>query len=260
MARGRMISKSLSTSERRLALHRVAGKLAEFCQALYPLMVAHADDWGRLPGEEQTVKLLIDPGSPRKVSDFVAALHALHAVGLICWYRDPTNGGRKVIEIEGFADHQTLHGHDARPPKFTACASADHWIGQRGQVWAELGGNGLLREEKRTEEKRTEPNHTALRARFERFWAAYPKKTGKDAAWKAFHKRQPGDDLTEAILTALAWQTLQPNWTKDGGQYIPNPATWLNQGRWADEPQQGGPLVSARTHQLAQATKDFLRS
>lgn len=23
-------------------------------------------------------------------------------------------------------------------------------------------------------------------------------------------------------------------WRKDNGQYIPNPATWLNQGRWDD--------------------------
>jgi hypothetical protein len=25
-------------------------------------------------------------------------------------------------------------------------------------------------------------------------------------------------------------------WTKDGGQFIPHPATWLNQKRWEDEP------------------------
>ena len=24
-------------------------------------------------------------------------------------------------------------------------------------------------------------------------------------------------------------------WTKEGGQYIPNPTTWLNQGRWDDK-------------------------
>ena len=51
MARGRMLSKSLSTSTKRARLHRVlgppcptcGGSLAEFAQALYPLLVAHAD-------------------------------------------------------------------------------------------------------------------------------------------------------------------------------------------------------------------------
>jgi DNA replication protein DnaC len=26
-----------------------------------------------------------------------------------------------------------------------------------------------------------------------------------------------------------------PQWTKDGGQFIPHAATWLNQERWNDE-------------------------
>lgn len=31
----------------------------------------------------------------------------------------------------------------------------------------------------------------------------------------------------------IAKQSMQ--WNKDNGQYIPNPATWLNQKRWEDE-------------------------
>jgi hypothetical protein len=30
-------------------------------------------------------------------------------------------------------------------------------------------------------------------------------------------------------------QKTSAQWQKDNGQYIPNPATWLNQGRWDDE-------------------------
>jgi len=65
------------------------------------------------------------------------------------------------------------------------------------------------------------------------FWKAYPRKTGKDTALKAWEKRKPP---LAACLTALAWQTKQPQWTKDGGQFIPMPATWLTGGRWNDEP------------------------
>jgi hypothetical protein len=70
---------------------------------------------------------------------------------------------------------------------------------------------------------------------FDAFWKAYPKKVGKDAASKAFAKRKPDDKLLKEILQAVELQKVSDQWTKDGGQYIPNPATWLNQGRWMDE-------------------------
>lgn len=67
---------------------------------------------------------------------------------------------------------------------------------------------------------------------FMEFWQAYPRKVGKGAAEKAWAKASP--DL-QAVLTALAWQTKQDGWTKDGGAFIPHPGTYLNQQRWLDE-------------------------
>ena len=40
------------------------------------------------------------------------------------------------------------------------------------------------------------------------------------------------------ILTALNWQKKSEQWLKDNGQFIPYPATYLNQRRWEDEPQE----------------------
>lgn len=68
---------------------------------------------------------------------------------------------------------------------------------------------------------------------FEIFWKAYPKKVGKDAARKAWDKAKP---VLIDVLNALAWQIDSPQWFKNNGQYIPNPSTYLNQGRWQDEP------------------------
>jgi hypothetical protein len=70
---------------------------------------------------------------------------------------------------------------------------------------------------------------------FDAFWQAYPKKTAKDDARKAFEKRKPDADMLGQMLAALAVQKTSPAWTKDAGQFIPNPATWLNGGRWQDE-------------------------
>lgn len=70
---------------------------------------------------------------------------------------------------------------------------------------------------------------------FERFWKAYPKKVGKGAALKAFEKAKVNADLIVVIENAIEQQKKTDQWKKDGGQYIPNPATWLNQQRWEDE-------------------------
>ena len=66
---------------------------------------------------------------------------------------------------------------------------------------------------------------------FEEFWSAYPKKVGKKEACKAFKKvKEP----LAVLLDAIKEQKLSEQWSKDSGRFIPNPATWLNQGRWED--------------------------
>ena len=85
---------------------------------------------------------------------------------------------------------------------------------------------------------------TAIEARFEEFWKAYPKKQGKGAALKAWKKIKPDRTLHETIMAAVRANTdRNQQWQRDGGQYIPNPTTWLNQQRWLDEipeqPQRG---------------------
>ena len=72
-------------------------------------------------------------------------------------------------------------------------------------------------------------------AAFAQFWRAYPKKIGKRAALKAWKGTKSKPDIA-VLLAAIAKQKTWPQWQRDGGQYIPNPSTWLNQGRWSDEP------------------------
>ena len=67
---------------------------------------------------------------------------------------------------------------------------------------------------------------------FDKFWSAYPKKVGKKEAKKAFTKVGVSTDI---LVDAIEKQKQSKQWQKDNGQYIPNPATWLNQSRWEDE-------------------------
>lgn len=106
MARGRMISNTLGSSRRfaQLGQHK---KLGEFAQALYPLMVSHADDFGRLPGDAFTIKHRIFPTSPRPEVAFAGAIAAMTDAGLVACY---TADGLDVIEIVQFSAHQAgLH-------------------------------------------------------------------------------------------------------------------------------------------------------
>lgn len=72
-------------------------------------------------------------------------------------------------------------------------------------------------------------------AGFAAFWSAYPRKTAKVAAQQAWSKLTPSADVLQRILDALTWQASSAAWTKDGGQFVPYPATWLNAKRWEDE-------------------------
>ena len=68
---------------------------------------------------------------------------------------------------------------------------------------------------------------------FDLFWSVYPKKTAKPAAIKAFRSAKINGNLPEVIADIEAKATTEA-WTKNGGQFIPNPATYLNQRRWED--------------------------
>jgi len=71
---------------------------------------------------------------------------------------------------------------------------------------------------------------------FATFWAQYPKKVAKPQALKAWKKIKPAGQLLAELMAALEKQNTNADWQKDGGQFIPHPATWLNGRRWEDEP------------------------
>lgn len=76
---------------------------------------------------------------------------------------------------------------------------------------------------------------TPIEELFVRFWSAYPKKVGKQDALKAFKKVNPSRELTEQMISVIEEAKKTEQWTKENGRYIPNPSTWLNQGRWEDD-------------------------
>jgi hypothetical protein len=74
---------------------------------------------------------------------------------------------------------------------------------------------------------------------FDLFWKSYPRKVGKKAAFQAWKKAKDRPPI-ESILKSLEAQKASIDWTKEGGQYVPHPKSWLNAGRWSDEVQVSG--------------------
>jgi hypothetical protein len=66
---------------------------------------------------------------------------------------------------------------------------------------------------------------------WERFWHAYPLKVGKKDAQRAWDRAKDKPPI-ENILEAIRRAQRSKRWVEG---FVPNPATWLNQGRWDDE-------------------------
>lgn len=71
---------------------------------------------------------------------------------------------------------------------------------------------------------------------FDAFWARYPRKVGKPKALAAYRALKVTPAVQATILAALDAQCTWPQWTKDNGEFIPHPATWLHRRGWEDEP------------------------
>lgn len=145
MATGRMISKSISTSERVTALYAALKKTKDpsFGVLLFTWIQPHTDDWGRCDGSAFWIKYNVVPTLGHSEGDISTALAAMADVGLIHWYEID---GKKYIQIIDFERHQTgLHKRtNSTFPEFP---------GTSGN-FREFPAEGNRTEEKRTEEKR----------------------------------------------------------------------------------------------------------
>jgi hypothetical protein len=276
MARGRLICASLGTSRRYAALHTAAGALSEFAQALYPLMVVHADDFGRSQGDAFTVKHSVFPTSPRSEEEFDAALDAMAAVGLIQRYK---GDGRDVIEIVAFFEHQSglhkrTHSRYPDPPQSPESP--------------ESPGASVIFPLKRREENGREKNGTEVRTRavaracessrlklsvgerppsrdsdFEEFWQRWPawRRLEKKAARTEWKRLRPDSPLRLAIFAALDRLHADPHMREESGRYLLHPHRWLQRRRWEDEKSSiVAPTLSRKTAATARAVQQIIES
>ena len=89
--------------------------------------------------------------------------------------------------------------------------------------------------EKEKEKENNNKNKKENDNKFERFWSVYPRHVSKQETKRKFEKLNPDDELLETMIRAVEVQKKSDQWTRDNGQYIPHPSTWIHQRRWEDD-------------------------
>ena len=190
-------------------------------------MVPHADDYGVLDGDEGTIKALVVPRRKQTESAVGQALAEMQKVGLIWRY---IYKNKPYVQFTNFEEHQEGL-HKRTTPKLPLYMDCCHDSGN----FREIPGNSPL-----TEPNLTEPNRREQKGKepsydyFSDFWEEYPRKKAKSDAERAFKKLKMDDALMDKIMAALFTDTNSEQWKKDGGKFVPYPATWINGRRWED--------------------------
>ena len=103
------------------------------------------------------------------------------------------------------------------------------------------------------------PVATATSEAFEAFWRAYPRKVSKGDAEKAWAKAKVDQDLRVRIMAKLNLLKKSPQWLKEGGQFVPYPASWLNAKGWEDEVEEAPPKPMSKQMQGIMALERMKR-
>ena len=150
--------------------------------------------------------------------------------------------GRVVEELLKAGRWERLDGgysiHDYL--SYNTCrADAEALAEARAQAGA-LGGASRARERSSSSSSNPKNSHSRGGAGGElvtRFWTAYPRHVGRKAAIRAFARaleEVEADDIIAGAERFGSDPNLPPRGSPDW-RFVPHPATWLNQGRYADD-------------------------
>lgn len=189
-------------------------RLSVGARLAYSVLLSYAWDGAAcFPGQQ---RLADDMGvTARQVRTY---LQELKDAGLVSWER----GGLQQ------PNRYTVHGPLPLKTGSTLPLSEEVHFRSRPEAHFRL---------KNTQENNTQKKKTQSLALdgFKEFYAAYPRRTARVDAERAWAKLRPDAALQAKIHAALAWQRDCEQW-REGLKHIPYPASWLNGRRWEDEP------------------------
>lgn len=141
-------------------------------------------------------------------------------------------------------DKEIAHYQDKKTKASNAGkASVERRLGKKSTSVEGLSTDVQLTNNHEPRTKNQEKNTESQPDGFDSFWSAYPKKVAKPAAQKAFKAAKINGHLPE-VLADIEAKSQSDSWLANKGQFIPNPATYLNQRRWEDQTGQQSPQVA----------------
>ena len=202
--------------------------LTDFQFRLWVHLITYVDDYGRGDARPAIIKGSCFPFRDRMTNkDIEKGLADLAGAGCVGLY---TVDGKPYLYFPNWEQHQRVRSKISKCPAPTennACQQLAATCGDSQQ-----NAPVIQNPESRIRNPESRTNARAREADFEIFWNAYPRKAGKSKAESAFAKVTVP---LQTLLTALDKQKKSTQWTKDNGQFIPHPATWLNGKRWEDQ-------------------------
>ena len=211
----RILSQKINTSNS-------LSHLSPMEEVVFLHLIVSCDDYGRFFGHPGIVKGMMFPLREFTEKQVESALAKLESEGMIHRY---VCDGTAYLELTAWMKYQTPRAKGSKYPGPEESSA----------FYSPEPADTCEQTQEDVSEAAPVPARPKGEERFERFWKAYPNKVGKKAAVKAFEKIKVSDELLETMISALERAKQSARWQRDDGQYIPNPATWLNQGRWEDE-------------------------
>lgn len=211
--------------------HEEIAELSPLARILFIGLWCMADVAGRLEDRPKRIKIEV---LPYDKADADALLNEIQGRGFIERY---TVGEVRIIQVKNLEKHQRISGKEAQSTSEYPEKQQGSNIEVHGCFTESQEGKGRDKEGKGEgrEGERKGVSRASRAQEVESIYEAYPKKTAKQDALRAIDKALrsvPHSVLLEAV-TAYAQATA--TWAPDERQFIPNPATWFNDGRWEDD-------------------------
>jgi len=186
--------------------------------------------------DEQTSDGKLDGYTPEILDELVGLPGLARAMEVSGWLVITTNG----LEAPDFEKH---NGSSA---KRRAQESDRKTSARNADKYPQPMQTNCGPEKRREEKSKLPPTPKGDVEGFDQFWSAYPKRKSRASAVKAWAKAVKLASV-QTIIAAVEQQKLGPDWTKDGGKYIPHPASWLNAEAWQDDLQIQLPATTSAT-------------
>ena len=225
----RVLKDSICTSEN-------VDQLSAFQETFFYRLIVNCDDYGRMDARPKILSSRLFPLKDIRSNQIEDALRALTSAELVILYEVD---GKPFLQMKTWDRHQQVRAKRSKyPAPDDGNITSDSICNQMQADVSKCPRNPIQSESN----PNPNPNPSRERGRetpegFDQFWAAYPKKTAKPDAIKAYGKIKPDEALLAQILSAIQKQKQTAQWQEDGGRFVPYPATWLNGHRWEDEVQ-----------------------